>query len=121
MDLESVLMFPLFLHSIKPLLHILKLFLLLLFHLRILGAAHLLLHLAQLVHHVLHLLLLRRGHMTLAHHLMHLTHHLVHHVPVLHPTLAHALAAHHVLAFTVHSPTMHLGNGNSGSHNQNCC
>jgi hypothetical protein len=33
---------------------------------------------------------------------MHLTHHLVHHVHVVHPAL-------------------HLGNGNSGSHNQNCC
>ncbi len=92
MDLESVLMFPLFLYSIKPLLHFLEPLLVLLLHLRSHGAAHLLLHLAQLVHHVLHLLLVRRGHMTLAHHLVHLTHHLVHHV--------HVLLAHHVLART---------------------
>jgi hypothetical protein len=121
MDLESVLMFSLFLYSIKTLLHFLEPLLVLLLHLRSHGAAHLLLHLAQLVHHVLHLLLLRRGQMTLAHHLMHLTLQLVHHVHVLHPTLAHALAAHHVLAFAVHSPAMHLGDGNSGSHNQNYC
>ena len=93
MGVESVLMFPLFLYSIKLLLHSLEPLLVLLLHLRSHGAAHLLLNLGQLVHHV----------------------------PVLHPTLAHALAAHHVLPFTVHSPTMHLGNGNSGSHNQNCC
>lgn len=68
MDLESVLMFPLFLYSIRPLLHFLRPLLGLLLHLRSHGVAHLLLHLARLVHHVLRLLLLRRGHMTLAHH-----------------------------------------------------
>jgi hypothetical protein len=119
MDLESVLMFPLFLYSIKLLLHSLEPLLVLLLHLRSHGAAHLLLHLAQLVHHVLQLLLVRRGHMTLALHLLHLTHHLVHHVHVVPPTLAHALAAHHVLASAVHSPalhtpSMHLGRQNAG-------
>ena len=47
---------------------------LLLFHLRILGAGHLLLHSVHLVHHVLHLLCWQ-GSYDPAHHLTHLIHH----------------------------------------------
>ena len=109
MDPKLMLMSPLFLYGIKPALHLLQLLMLLLFHLRILGSGHLLLHPVHLVHHVLHLLLLCRGHMTLPHHLTHLIHHLVHHVHVLHHALAHALTAHHGVTFGVHGSAVHLG------------
>ena len=44
MDPKLMLMSPLFFYGINPALHLLKLLTLLLFHLRILGAGHLLLH-----------------------------------------------------------------------------
>ena len=54
-------MLPLFLYSNTLLLHSLEALLVLLLPLRSHGASHFLLHLPQLVHHVLHLLLVRRG------------------------------------------------------------
>src|SRR4030042_1253681 len=110
-------------HGVQALPHLLKLLTLLLFHLGILGASHLLLHLPHLAHQVLHLVLLSRGHMPPAPHLMHLIHHLVHHVPVFHGARVHPLAPRHGLTFAMHAsapavhapaPAMHLGGCKSG-------